>query len=325
MVPRVELHLHLDCCLSFRVARQLVPSLSRERYRRELVLPAGCPGLEHFLAKMAPCLELLQTEEALSLLTQDVFRQLQEDGVIYAELRFAPLLHTEAGLTPERVVEIVARAAAEAARATGVGYGIILCCLRHFSAAESLRTAHLAERFRDDGVVGLDLAGDEAGFPLDAHIEAFRSAGEGGLCLTAHAGEARGPASVEETLERLAPSRIGHGVRSIEDPGLIERLIEGGIHLEVCPTSNVLIGIYESLRAHPVDRLYRTGVSMGLSTDGRGVLPITLDAEARQLAETFDWRDEHFRRCALHAAEACFAAPAEKANLVRRLAQSSSS
>ncbi len=321
MIPRVELHLHLDCCLSFRVARRLVPSLSRERYRRELVLPAGCPGLEHFLARMAPCLELLQTEDALRLLTHDVFRQLQEDGVIYAELRFAPLLHTEAGLSPERVVEVVAWAAAEASRATGVGYGIILCCLRHFSAAESLRTAHLAERFRRDGVVGLDLAGDEAGFPLDAHIEAFRFVGERGLCLTAHAGEARGPASVVETLERLRPSRIGHGVRSIESPELIERLIEHGIHLEVCPTSNVLIGIFGSLRDHPVDRLFRTGVSMGINTDGRGVLPITLEAEARRLTETFDWRNEHFRRCALHAAGASFAGPEVKADLARRIGE----
>lgn len=318
-VPRIELHVHLDCCLSFRVARQLDPSLSRERYRRELVMTGRCPDLKHFLSKVSPCLALLQTEDALSRLTFDVFRQLRDDGVIYAELRFAPLLHTEGGLADERVVATVAGAAAAAARVTGVRYGLILCCLRHFTAEESLRTAVLAERFRDRCVVGIDLAGDEAGFPLDAHVEAFRHARESGLRLTAHAGEARGPASVTETLKHLRPSRIGHGVRSIEDPALIERLIERDVHLEVCPTSNVLIGIYPSMQDHPVDRLYRAGVSMGLNTDCRGVLPITLGDEARRLAETFDWRDLHFRRCALNAAEASFASPATRAELTRRI------
>ncbi len=318
-IPRIELHLHLDCCLSFRVAHRLDPSLNRQRYRRELVIAGRCCDLAHFLSKVSPCLALLQTEDALRWLTADVFRQLAEDGVIYAELRFAPLIHTAAGLSPEQVIEIVTETAAEAARATGVGYGIILCCLRHFTAQESSTTARLAGRFQEHGIVGIDLAGDEAGCPLDAHVGAFRYARAHGLRLTAHAGEARGPESVMETLEQLQPSRIGHGVRSIEDPVLIDRLIEHGIHLEVCPTSNVLIGIFPDLPTHPIDRLYRAGVSMGISTDCRGVLPITLGGEARRLAETFDWHDEHFRRCGLHAAEACFATPAVKADLKRRI------
>ena len=313
--PKIELHLHLDCCLSFRVARRLDPSLTRELYRRQLVVTRPCGDLAQFLAKMSPCVALLQTEDALERLTFDVFRQLREDGVIYAELRFAPLLHTAGGLEPERVVATVASAAAAAARATGVRYGLILCCLRHFTAEQSSRTARLAERFTDRRVVDLDLAGDEAGFPLDAHRQAFRYARERGLGLTAHAGEARGPASVEETLDRLRPSRIGHGVRSVEEPALIARLIDQDIHLEVCPTSNVLTGVAPSFGDHPVDRLYRAGVSMGLNTDGRGVLPIRLQDEHRRLAETFDWRDEHFRRCYLRAAAACFAPPATRADL----------
>lgn len=108
-------------------------------------------------------------------------------------------------------------------------------------------------------------------------------------------------------------------MRSIEDPDLIQRLIDYGTHLEVCPTSNVLIGIFDSLRDHPVDRLYRTGVSMGINTDCRGVLPITLKGEYQRLAATFDWHDEHFRLCGLQAAEACFATSAIKADLARRI------
>ncbi len=107
------------------------------------------------------------------------------------------------------------------------------------------------------------------------------------------------------------------GIERLTRP--IERLIDRGVHLEVCPTSNVLIGIYPSLADHPVDRLYRAGVSMGISTDCRGVLPITLEDEARRLAETFGWREEHLRRLNLRAVEACFAAPAVKVDLARRI------
>ncbi len=221
----------------------------------------------------------------LRAVTEDVFEQLVDDGVVYAEIRFAPLLHLEQGLSAERVVAVVERAADELVRATGVEAGLILCTLRHFSVEQSLETARLVERFRGSRVVALDIAGDEAGFPLDAHVGAYRFARERGLARTAHAGEACGPESVWETLRLLDPQRIGHGVRSIEDARLVEHLKREGIHLEVCPSSNVQI-VPEIARweDHPVDRLYRAGVRLNLNTDTRMLNPVTLSGEYEGMA-----------------------------------------
>lgn len=233
-------HLHLDGCLSFGPVRALRPSTSLTEFRRDYVAPVKCADLVDFLARSTRLVALLQSEAALRLMCEDLFAPLAADHVIYAELRFAPLLHTADGLTPEAVVRVVEEAVLTSIAATGVQARIILCALRHYDRDESLLTAQLARAAVERGLVaGLDLAGDEAGFGLDAHEAAFAFAGEHGLQLTAHAGEARGADSVSETLDRLAPDRIGHGVRSIEDPAVVERLTTSGVHLEVCPTSNL--------------------------------------------------------------------------------------
>ena len=193
-LPKVELHLHLDCSLSYKAVARLAPAVTREEYLRDYVAPARCTNLADFLARAPKGFRLMQSEAALRAVTEDVFEQLVDDGVVYAEIRFAPLLHMEQGLTAERVVAVVERAADELVRATGVEAGLILCTLRHFTAEQSMETARLVEQFRGSRVVALDIAGDEAGFPLDAHVAAYRFAREHGLARTAHAGEACGPA-----------------------------------------------------------------------------------------------------------------------------------
>lgn len=317
--PKVELHLHLDCSLSYAVASRLRPGLSRGEYERDFVAPPRCRSLADFLTRAPTGFRLLQDREALRLATEDLFRQLEEDGVVYAEIRFAPLLHTEKGLTAEGAVETVDRAAEEAIRTTGIEARLILCTLRHFSRDQSLETARLLERFSGSRVVALDLAADEAGHPIDAHVPAFRWALERGYARTAHAGEAKGPESVRETLRELRPSRLGHGVRSIEDPLLVEQLVTSRVHLEVCPSCNVQIGICDSYATHPVDRLYRAGVSLGINTDTRTLTPVTLSEAYERLHEAFGWGEEHFRRCNLDALAAAFADEATKERLRTRL------
>jgi adenosine deaminase len=321
--PKVELHLHLDCSLSYAVASCLSPGLSRDDYERDFIAPPRCESLAEFLTRAPSGFQLLQDGEALRLATEDLFAQLAEDGVIYAEIRFAPLLHTAKGLRPEAAVEAVDRAAEEAIRATGIEARVILCTLRHFSEAQSLETAQLLERFAGSRVVALDLAADEAGHPIDAHVSAFRWALERGFARTAHAGEARGPESVRETLREFQPSRLGHGVRSIEDPRLVEDLARSRIHLEICPSCNVQIGICGSYAEHPIDRLYRAGVSLGINTDARTLTRVTLSEEYEKLHETFGWGPEHFRQCNLNALAAAFADEATRERLRPRLAAAS--
>jgi adenosine deaminase len=307
-LPKIELHLHLDCSLSFQAVSALAPSVSREEYQRDYIAPARCANLADFLSRAPMGFRLMQTEDSLRLVTEDVFQQLIEDGVIYAEIRFAPLLHTEQGLSPERVVAVVERAVEQLTRETGMQAGLILCTLRHFNETQSILTAKLVNDFRGSRVLALDIAGDEAGFPLDAHVAAYRYAREHGLFRTAHAGEGLGPESMWETLRLLEPQRIGHGTRCIEDPNLVDYLRRERIHLELCPTSNVqIIPSIKSLGEHPIDRLYRAGVSINVNSDSRMLTPTTLTREYECLQRVFNWSEQDLLRASLMGLDAAFA------------------
>jgi adenosine deaminase len=319
-LPKIELHLHLDCSLSYQVVSKLQPSVTREEYQRDYIAPARCTNLAEFLSRAPMGFRLMQTEDSLRLVTEDLFQQLVEDGVIYAEIRFAPLLHLENGLSAEQVVATVERSVENLIRETGMQAGVILCTLRHFTAAQSMQTAELVEKFRGSRIVALDVAGDEAGFPLDAHIGAYRYARELGLFRTAHAGEGLGPESVWETLRLLDPQRIGHGTRSIEDPKLVEHLRQKRIHLELCPTANVqIIPSIASMEEHPIDRLYRAGVSLNINSDSRMLTPTTLTKEYEILHRVFHWTKQDFQRANLMGLDAAFVENEVKQQLKKRL------
>ena len=325
VLPKVELHLHLDCSLSQKVVSRLRPSVSEEEYRRVFVAPRKCSSLADYLARAPHSVGLMQSKESLRLVVEDVFEQLAADNVIYAEIRFAPLLHLDGGLKAEEVVTEVNRAVEDSILSTGVEARIILCTLRHYSREQSLETAQLVERFKGSRVVALDIAGDEAAFPLAPHKPAYDYAHEHGLFMTAHAGEAAGAHSVWETLRELAPTRIGHGVRSVEDPELVEVLKQQGIHLEVCPSSNVQTNVCHSLHEHPVDQLYRSGVSLGINTDGRGIAYTSLEREYGELEQVFGWGQDKFLKCNLEAIRAAFLPIQAKQRLESRLTAAYSS
>jgi adenosine deaminase len=317
--PKIELHLHLDCSLSYRDVHQIDPSITEEVYRRDFIAPARCTNLADYISRAVRMVNLMQTREQLRLATLDVFDQLRKDNVIYAEMRFAPLLHLQKGLTPEQVVAAVDEAVDEGIRTTGIRVGVLLCTLRHFSKEQSMETVKLVEKFRNRHVVGFDIAGDEAGYPIDNHIAAFRYALAHGIPITAHAGEAAGPKSVWETLNNFHPTRLGHGVRSVEDTALISYLKTNHILLEVCPTSNLQTNMYPDMAGHPVDRLYRGGVALGINTDCRTISNTSLDKEYAQLVNVFHWTKEDFLRCNLEAVDHAFASDSVKDRLRDRL------
>jgi adenosine deaminase len=318
-LPKVELHLHADCSLSYAVVSRLNPSITQDEYQNDFIPPAKCSNLVEVLTRATNSIALMQTEEQLQLVIFDVFEQLQQENVLYAELRFAPLLHTEKGLSAEDVIEIVEAAASSASQATRVETRLILCTLRHFSAEQSMQTAKLVERFKGTLVTALDIAGDEAGFPLEAHIPAFQFAAQNGILCTAHAGESRGAESVWETLRVLKPLRIGHGVHSSEDPTLIEYLRKEHIHLEVCPTSNFRTNAVDTYAEHPIARFYEAGLSLSVSTDGRTLCNINLTQEYEKLHHVFGWDKPHFLQCNLNAVSAAFLPEAVKRRLENEL------
>ena len=216
-LPKIELHLHLDCCLSYEVVRRLAPDVTTEAFARDFVAPPKCRSLAEYLRTPPHHVALMQSEEALRLVVDDLFAQLARDGVIYAEIRFAPLFHTRRGLSSEQVVAIVDYAVAQASAASGIEARLILATLRHFSEAQSLETVRLVERFRGTHVVAFDIAGDEAGYPLDAHLAVFRFASSAASRARRTPVKRAARESVWETLRLLQPTRIGHGIRSIED------------------------------------------------------------------------------------------------------------
>lgn len=310
--PKIELHLHLDCSLSFEVASRIRPGLSRKEYEAYFIAPAKCADLADYISRARKGYELMQTPEQLRLVTLDLFRQLKKDGVVYAEIRFAPLLHTRQGLSAEQVVQEVLEATREGTRESGVEARLILCTLRRFDESQSLQTAGLVKMFQGTLVAGMDIAGNEAGHPIDAHLKAFEFARDHAIPCTAHAGEAMGAESVRETLRALHPRRIGHGVRSIEDEHLLEAIRENGIHLEICPTSNIQVDVFDHMEDHPVDLLFRKEISLSINTDARTISNTTLEKEYKKLREVFGWTPEHFKKCNLQAIEHSFAPPEVK-------------
>lgn len=320
ILPKVELHLHLDCSLSYDVVKKLDPSVTQEVYNEEFIAPPKCDDLVDFLKRAVKGFQLMQTKEAMQLVVDDLFEQLRKDNAIYAEIRFAPFLHTEKGLTPFEVVEATEAATAAAVKRTGVEARLILCTLRHYTEEQSMATVKLVEQFAGTYIAGFDIAGDEAGCPVNNHIAAFKYAQEKGLHITAHGGEAAGPESVWEVLEHFKPSRIGHGARSAEDEKLVSHLRDKKIHLEICPSCNVQTSMYETFKDHPVDSLKKKGVLLNINTDCRTIVNVNLNTEYKRLQENFDWTKQDFYECNVNAVRAAFIPASVKEKLLKQLA-----
>jgi adenosine deaminase len=305
-LPKVELHLHLDCSLSYDCVRQLSPSITIDAYNESFIAPPKCTDLADYITRAIRGFELMQTKEQLRIVTLDLFKQLKKDNVVYAEFRFAPLQHTMNGLTPTEVVEVVNAATEDGIKEYGIDAGIILCTLRHYSERQSMETVELVKKFIGTHVVGFDIAADEAGFPIDNHIKAFEYANQNEIKCTAHAGEAKGAESVWETLKNFKPLRIGHGVRSIEDNNLLKYLKENDIHLEVCPTSNIQTNVVDKIENHPIHKIYQYGVSMSVNTDARTISNVTLSSEYQLMNQVFQWDLARLKKCNLEAIKHAF-------------------
>jgi adenosine deaminase len=318
-LPKIELHLHLDCSLSYKAVSQIDTSITLDRYKSEFIAPPKCFNVSDYLTRAPNFYPLMQTKENLNLVTLDLFEQLREDNLIYAEIRYAPLLHLKEGLTPTEVVSSVEAAVAEGVHRTGIEARIILCTLRYYSKEQSLETVKLVESFRDSYVAGFDIAAETTGDVIGPHLPAFQYAREKDIPFTAHVGETRGIKNVWETLENFDPPRVGHGVCSIEDPKLLEHLQAHQIHLEACPTSNVQTNCYDTYADHPIDKLLKAGISIGVNTDSRTISNITLCQEYEKLNDTFGWTPADFYQTNNFALNAAFLPENTKTKLQKKL------
>ena len=301
----IDLHLHLDGSLSLASVRELA-ALDRRALEddgallKRLQVGPDCRDLNEYLEKFAfPC-SLLQTPQALTRAVANLRRELQEQGLLYAEIRFAPQFHTGRGMTQDQVVE----AAAAGLDGEGVKANLILCCMRGDCHAENMETVRAAAKFLGRGVCAVDLAGAEALFPTKDFEEEFRLAQELGVPYTIHAGEADGPESIRKALA-MGARRIGHGVRCVEDEALMAELAHRGIPLEMCPTSNINTCIFEKIEDYPLKKLLDAGVRATVNTDNMMVSGVTLASEMDHM-EVLVGADG-LRRAVENAVDAVFA------------------
>ena len=209
--------------------------------------------------------------------------ELLAQGLVYAEIRFAPQLHCQSGLSQEDAV----RFAIEGMKRSEMFATLILCCMRGEGLYEkNIDTVNCAKTFLSQGVGALDLAGAESLYPNEGFIDVFKYAKDNGVPFTIHAGEADGASSVRSAIA-MGASRIGHGVRSCEDETLLLEIAKQGIALEICPTSNLNTKVFESLEEYPIEKLLRANVSITVNTDNTSVSNITLAEEFEKLAKYF--------------------------------------
>lgn len=317
----IDLHMHLDGSLPLSTVRELssmqgVPLPESDQALLErLQVDEDCKDLNEYLEKFFFAVSLLQTEDAIVTAVYSLAEELRQQGLLYAEIRFAPQLHTEQGLSQREVIE----AAVEGLRKSEFHGNLILCCLRKdCNRRENLETVRLAKEYLGKGVCAVDLAGAEALFPTADFGAEFSLANTLGVPLTIHAGEAAGPGSVVEALA-FHPRRIGHGVRSVEDTALVDRLAREGIPLELCPTSNLQTHIFASMGEYPLRQLLKAGVRATVNTDNMTVSGVTLASEFQRLMDTFSLTASELETLVRNASEASFASPEEKAWLSAQL------
>ena len=310
----LDLHLHLDGSLSPNNVRKLadlqgisIPSDEKELLEL-LTVGAHCPDLNTYLEKFAfPC-RLLQTECGLTAAVSCLLEELAAQGLLYAEIRFAPQKSTDCGLTQMQA----AQAAIAGLQGAKIKANLILCCMRgDDNAAENLETVRVAKELLGKGVCAVDLAGAEALFPTENFSELFAYARKSGVPFTIHAGEAAGAESVETAL-RFGASRIGHGVRSVENADLLKKLAETGKPLELCPTSNLNTAVYPTLADYPLRILMNAGVCVTINTDNTTVSATSIRRELALLTEEFNLTDAELKQLCLNAAAASFADTATK-------------
>ncbi|MCR8550100.1 adenosine deaminase [Salipiger sp. P9] len=320
-LPKIELHLHLEGAAP--------PGFIRGLAQEKSVRLDGVFGEDgayayrdfvHFLSVYEAATSVLKTPEDYARLTTAVLEESAASGVIYSECFLSPDFCGGGDLGAWREYLHAIREAAEAAeKSMGIVLRGIVTCIRHFGPETAKRAALCAAETADDWLVGFGMGGDENKGKQKDFAWSFDMAREAGLRLTTHAGEWRGAAEVAEALRDLRVERIGHGVRAIENLALVDNLVENGIVLEVCPGSNVTLGVYPRLSAHPIEKLRERGVKITVSTDDPPFFHSTMAEEYEALARSFGWDEEVFGEIARTSVEAAFCNEDTRAALLKRL------
>lgn len=321
--PKVLLHDHLDGGVRPATVVELaaehgydgLPTTDVDKLAEWFTEGAARKDLVLYLETFQHTVGVMQTRDALVRVARECAEDLAADGVVYAEVRFAPELHIEQGLALDEVVEAVQEGFRLGSQSRGITIGTLVTAMR--TAANSREIAELAVRHRDEGVVGFDIAGKEAGYPPSRHLDAFQYVQRENFHLTIHAGEAFGLPSIWEALQWCNAERLGHGVRIVDDITLDP---EGGatlgrlaafvrdrrIPLEMCPTSNVHTGVCDTVAEHPIGLLKDLKFRVTVNTDNRLMSDITLSREFAHLVDAFGYGWDDIQWLTINAMKSAF-------------------
>ncbi len=299
-LPKVDLHLHLDGALRVETIYDLakkanykLPTDDVNELANYVKVPKDCRSLGDFLKAFETFYPLLMSPDAMERAAYEVSEDCYKDNVRYCEIRFAPVLQAKGDYSMEEILDGVLKGLARAHNEFNIINPLILCCYRSESAETSIETVNLALKYRDRGIVAIDLAGDEEHYPASIHKEAFNIAKENNLPVTVHAGEAGKASNIREAIEVLGAKRIGHGIRVVDDKELYEYAKDKQIPFEMCLTSNVQTTVAKDYETHPFKKCFNDGLKVTINTDDPGVSSITLTDEYALLNKYygFGWKE----------------------------------
>ncbi len=276
-LPKVELHLHLDGSVRIDTAAEILGQ-DIDIVKSNMIAPKKCTDLNEYLTKFDYPNIILQSRENLERVSYELALDLLDDGVIYAEVRFAPLKHIKEGLSIEEVINAVLLGFSK----VDIKINLILCMMRDMSNSDNLKVIDIAKRYLNRGVCAIDLAGAESLFKTSSFQELFNYANSVEVPFTIHAGEADGISSIKSALD-FGTLRIGHGIRLLEDTTLMNLIRDKKILLEICPTSNIQTNVVKSYENHPIKKYYDYGIRISINTDNRTVSNVTLTDEYKNL------------------------------------------
>jgi adenosine deaminase len=322
-VPKVLLHEHLDGALrpativelAHKTGYSQIPTEDPDELAAWFQRGANKGSLAEYLQGFAHTTAVMQTEDALERVAYEQAEDLSRDGVVYFETRFAPVFHTRQGLTHQRAVAAVLKGLERGRQDFGIQSGLIICAMRNMDI--SLEMAELAVDFRQRGVVGFDLAGEEGGYPPKKHIEAFHFIQRENFNITIHAGEGYGKESIWQAIQYCGAHRIGHATRLIDDMTLADGkvvklgelaqyVLDKRIPLEICLLSNVHTGATPTVADHPFKIFYEQKFRTTLNTDNRLMSNTTLTREFEVAAEAFDLSLDDFEKLTINAMKSAF-------------------
>ena len=325
-MPKIDLHYHMDGGLRpqtvIEIAQKkgiLLPAQDAQGITPYLAIGEECQSLAEYLEKFDLPLKCLQSSYAQRRVAYEAVEDAAMHNVRYIEVRFAPQLMVAGGLTVDGVTANVIEGLKAGEIQFKTQARAILVCMRHQGSEKNLAVIQAAAEYLGKGVCGVDLAGDEAGFPPRLHREAFKLAHKYGIPVTIHAGEAGGADNIYEAVENLGATRIGHGIRLREDKHVFDLVRQRGIALEICVTSNIQTKAASSFDTHPIREYFDAGLAVTVNTDNTTVSNTNLTREFKILEDRYGFTHNEMKKLVLNAAQAAFLDEAEKKKLIKNI------